>query len=443
MPSHPERETLYQRAVAASPHIDSLHERTLSVPQFASLAVEHTDDGPLAGVRYVCDAKTEEEVGARELSAALNRSADANSLVAQLSPDSRRDENMQEAYGVLTADSLILSTRPIATVSDVSFTFALQEASDLFSRVDISRRRDLIRDDTNGEALDPADDGPAEAEAGGEAGGEGDAFAGAVEEDAAPAEASIEGAGVDDAGERDAEDWAKLKVADLRVMLTELGGEPKRLTKARLIEAITEIRAARAAQGQDAAPDTSGADSTAGETDTAGDDGGAPAPGGSVEAAGDQSPHEGAAELAEFIHPAWFNTGVTLVIPRGEDAFRAVVDGLHEALIAGTLLVSPDGGALRHGLTFIDSRDVGESTRERMLSETRRFAEQMAALEPVKEALAERGHSWFELGSPSEVDGEVRYVFKGRARDASERAPFGRYTIDELLAEKFVDKIDE
>lgn len=398
--------SLYQRALDVDPNIARLDEFVLSHLAHASLRLMSTPDGPVLGLNYKCDFKTEEEYGASHLASSVESSAEAGSFTAQLNPHRKVSEFTQEELAMLTADSLILSTRPIASVMDVSFTHALEESRARFSKQDtVKKRAGHIRVK---QAQDEQADAVPEVPLG----------AGKPEQDESAKEPDVEPI-----------DWAKTKVAELRVMLTELGGEPKRLPKAKLIEAIEEIRAARAA-------DTS--DSAAEEAPAAEEDASTDSEGSSDETQPVLSPDD----AVGYVHSAWFSNGSMLVIPRGDGAFRVAVDALREALVAGTLLVVAGGSPTGSGLTFVDSRDYGEKTRESMLERVRWASEKTEELEPVKEALAKKGHSWFFLGNPTLTDGETKYFLNGRPRNGLEKQPFGWYTRDELLAEAFVTPVE-
>lgn len=71
----------------------------------------------------------------------------------------------------------------------------------------------------------------------------------------------------------------------------------------------------------------------------------------------------------------------------------------------------------------------------------------MAALDLVKDELRRRGHDWYFLGNPSVLEDSegqpaVRYWLNGiGGRDYPQ--PYGWYTEDELLAEKFADDARE
>lgn len=142
--------------------------------------------------------------------------------------------------------------------------------------------------------------------------------------------------------------------------------------------------------------------------------------------------------------PAWFADGHTLVLRADSGPCHGVLERLRSAVVDGALAITnyqvPFGG----GLFLYDARD---ETSELVEAREARFAwydERMAELAPVAKELTERGHHWFFLGKPSLMtrDGVkvVCYWLNGSGwRQGSwERQAYGWYTLDELLAEKFV-----
>lgn len=144
------------------------------------------------------------------------------------------------------------------------------------------------------------------------------------------------------------------------------------------------------------------------------------------------------------IYPAWFHHGDVLVLPRGAgDAFGEVVDKLIDAAEHGTLAIGGLGtvNPFGSGLTLYDERDLGKITRKEISDANDWHWTQMATLDPVKTELKSRGIDCYFLGDPrlDERDGEkvVVYWLNGHGGYGNPQ-PFGWYTAEELLAEKFV-----
>lgn len=147
--------------------------------------------------------------------------------------------------------------------------------------------------------------------------------------------------------------------------------------------------------------------------------------------------------------PGWFADGRTLVLRADQGPAAEVMEGLREAARAGRLGITNYQVPFGAGLFIYDTRD---ETREMVAERTARFAwhdQRMAELAPVMKELAARGHSWFFLGRPTESvrDGvrAVRYWLNGTGRRPDGRwgrQPFGWFTLEELLVEKFVADAD-
>lgn len=380
-----------------------------------------TPDGPVLGLAYQGDFRSEEEMGASSLARALVNSADCASFAAQHSADREPSLYSQEDHALLTVDHLILSVQPLASVADETFSWSLDAARTYFERADTSEaRRGMAERATPSAAASAVAEAPPE----------GDGEAAEVSE--VPAAAS----GVEDASATSVadlpDDLSKLKVDELRPLLKSLGGEPKRLTKPKLISAIEAIVQSRAASADASvvAAEEEGFD----DTDSA--VGATPTESATGTPETVESPVDVDA-LSELVHAAWFEMGDVLVIPRGEGAYRELVDAVHEAVVAGSLMVG-SGVGLGRGLTLIDSRDLGEKTREEFESAKRWRDEQMTELTSVEQELKAKGHSWFFLGSPQMMDGVAKFWLNGRAKDPQGRQPSGWYSLDELRAEKFV-----
>lgn len=147
------------------------------------------------------------------------------------------------------------------------------------------------------------------------------------------------------------------------------------------------------------------------------------------------------------IYPAWLHHGDMLVLPRGtDDEFGQIVDKLIDAAHAGTLVVGGMGPAVfTSGLTLLDERDLDQASKQRVIDAKIWHLGRMAELAPVEAELTERGHRFMFLGNPDDrnIDGQtaVRYWLNGFGSDRhglDYPQPFGWYTLEELLAEKFV-----
>lgn len=145
------------------------------------------------------------------------------------------------------------------------------------------------------------------------------------------------------------------------------------------------------------------------------------------------------------IHPAWFHYGDVLVLPRGtDDEFGEMVEKMIDAASTGNLIVGGVGrSTFGRGLSLLDGRDLGDTTREQIIDDHLVYLDRMAELEPVKDELTRRGFRWYFLGNPSVLntgDGTtcVRYWLNGMGGYGRPQ-PYGWYTVEELLAEKFLD----
>lgn len=145
-------------------------------------------------------------------------------------------------------------------------------------------------------------------------------------------------------------------------------------------------------------------------------------------------------------YPGWFGTGDTLVVLKGVGAHRVVVDAMVSAARAGTLLM---GGLGRRsfgtGLTMLDSRDLSDQDVNDLVDAESDYRLRMAALQPVADELRSRGFAWYALGTPREFEAEgrgpeVHYWLNATSIRIAGRIhqPYGWYTLEELLAEKFI-----
>lgn len=168
------------------------------------------------------------------------------------------------------------------------------------------------------------------------------------------------------------------------------------------------------------------------------------------------------------VFPGWFQSGKVLILragggPDGTLAERIAQDvlwRLRYAYEAGTLgFGSALSGPFSTGLSLFDAHDLRAETVAAWRAHKRWVEEQERLLEPVAEELRKRGHKWFALGNPSSgfkslvgkgnvdentvfywLNGESYPLVGGSRRYAQ---PYGWYTLEELLAEKFVTDLEE
>ncbi len=157
--------------------------------------------------------------------------------------------------------------------------------------------------------------------------------------------------------------------------------------------------------------------------------------------------HPDLASQLPDIWPAECTYGKTLVLRAdGDDLTARVVRKLADAVRAGTLGVGSASGPFHSGTFYYDTRDeTPQLIAEREAAFDWHDA-QMAALRPVQDELKAKGHSWFFLGKPTKrQDGTVQYWLNGMRSmpGAKGRQPYGWYTLEELRAEKFVERDDE
>lgn len=141
------------------------------------------------------------------------------------------------------------------------------------------------------------------------------------------------------------------------------------------------------------------------------------------------------------VWPGWFHYGKTLVLRADRGIAWHVLGMLADAAEAGELAIGGGSQAFSTGIGLYDARDVGpklEAERGESAAWQKARADE---LEPVAEELAKRGHSWYFLGNPRETEDGVQYWLNGRSvRDNHGWfQPAGWYTLEELLAEKFLE----
>lgn len=146
-----------------------------------------------------------------------------------------------------------------------------------------------------------------------------------------------------------------------------------------------------------------------------------------------------ASQLGEQVRwPAFFGAGETLVFRADSGPTADIVTALTDAVRSGTLGVGSASSPFSTGMFFYDTRDETSALVAAREAAFDVYDARMAELAPVADELKARGHRFYFLGNPSlqTVDGEqvVRYWLNGTGSPQ----PFGWYTLDELLAGKFV-----
>lgn len=150
-------------------------------------------------------------------------------------------------------------------------------------------------------------------------------------------------------------------------------------------------------------------------------------------------------EHEPLLHPGWFHTGRCLVLPRTHDVFGEVLELLVDAARDGSLAVGGGTGGIGAGFSLFDERDISEEKRAQVAAANDERAEDLAALAPAAEAVKAK-HGYYALGSPRRQDGVTRYWLNGSGvalSDGRQAQPFGWYTVEELLAEKYIADMEE
>lgn len=156
--------------------------------------------------------------------------------------------------------------------------------------------------------------------------------------------------------------------------------------------------------------------------------------------------HPDAGHQLPDLWPGIFDSsGTTLVLrAEGETLTCRVIAKLADAIRVGTLGIGSASGPFHTGSFYYDTRD---ETPGLIQERTERFDwhdARMAELKPVKQTLEARGHRWYALGSPSVIapkgktEREVHYWLNGTSHPRYGGQPYGWYTLQELLDEKFV-----
>lgn len=155
--------------------------------------------------------------------------------------------------------------------------------------------------------------------------------------------------------------------------------------------------------------------------------------------------HPDAMTLVPDVWPLTFVCGCKFVVLRAEGDSLAcrVLAKLAQAADQGYLAIGSASGPFRTGLFLYDVRDETPQLKREREERVDWREEQLKLLEPVKEELKRRGHKWFALGRPTlskDIDPPVvRYWLNGMQGNGARTQPYGWYTLDELLAEKFVE----
>ena len=151
------------------------------------------------------------------------------------------------------------------------------------------------------------------------------------------------------------------------------------------------------------------------------------------------------------IWPGWFHYGNLLILRAGGGIVADLLKLLHKAgRETKTLALGSGGfGPFASGLTLFNSADLSKQHLAARLAEEKWTKKQEKALEPVAKKLREEGYGYYALGSPrrrwnDEPEGTVKYWLNGYAVPIPQLGgkrvqPSGWYTLDELLAHKFLE----
>lgn len=138
--------------------------------------------------------------------------------------------------------------------------------------------------------------------------------------------------------------------------------------------------------------------------------------------------------------PGWFHYGDVLALKATDGIVKDVLNLLVDAARENLLAVSNGRGAFSTGFGFYRTADIGPKLREELDEAQRQYEEDMAALAPVAAELKSRGFGWYFLGKPTPMHGTTKYWLNGEGRMGGkcEGQPYGWYSLEELLAEKFI-----
>lgn len=143
------------------------------------------------------------------------------------------------------------------------------------------------------------------------------------------------------------------------------------------------------------------------------------------------------------VWPADFEYGQTLVLRADEGPTAAMIEQLAAAIDYQTLAITGGRSFLASGLMLYDVRDETPGLISAREERARWIEDKLADLDPVAAELRSRGHRWHFLGRPSKHTDEhgnetVRYWLNGTRVGGHQ--PAGWYSLDELLAEKFLQR---
>lgn len=147
-----------------------------------------------------------------------------------------------------------------------------------------------------------------------------------------------------------------------------------------------------------------------------------------------------------------FHNGEVLVFEKLPGLFTEILEKLVEAAKAGQLVVGSGGiGAFGTGFSFFDARDLTEAAKAKITASNVWYREQMELLKPVAAVVKEGpmkgswGGAYYFLGNPSQrEDGRIEYWLNGysvRLPNGRNSQPFGWYTLQDLLDEKYMDDL--
>lgn len=135
------------------------------------------------------------------------------------------------------------------------------------------------------------------------------------------------------------------------------------------------------------------------------------------------------------VWPGWFHNGDVLVLRADKGIVADTLKSLARAAKSQTLAFGGGHQLFGSGMSLYDGADVGPKLEAERKAYAQWYDAEKLKLEPVKAELTRRGFKWYALGRPTlRKDGRVEYWLNG----AGFPQPYGWYTREELLAEKFV-----
>lgn len=142
-----------------------------------------------------------------------------------------------------------------------------------------------------------------------------------------------------------------------------------------------------------------------------------------------------------------FHNGEVLVFEKLPGLFTEVLKKLVEAAKVGQLVVGNGGvGPFGSGFSFFDARDLTDEAKADITAHNVWYREQREALKPVAEVVkAGPMGGAYSLGHRIiQQDGQPKYWLNGysvRLPNGRESQPFGYYSLQELLDEKYMDDL--